>query len=329
MKFILIKGHHMALLRLVMLSLFWIAGTAHAQMPAAEMVKLSTGSEVAVWIMKPETLSRQTPILYLHGGPGMYTTPNAIEKSASLRAAGFTTIYFDQPGGGKSKRLAASDYTIDRVIADIEALRQSLGHEKLIVWGNSYGAALATLYATRYPSYTAGIILTSPGSYPDTVAARDYGITNEGKIQYSKGLKKAVSLIDSKGAAAEAKLSQDEAGRLFDEAVNAEMMGRMVCKGEQLQSPLPGSGANLYANRMLSKSLDKTPFKLDALPKMPALIIRGSCDFLVPENAARFGKLFGVAVATIANSGHGLLENPEAFNSALSKFAAESLQGIP
>jgi pimeloyl-ACP methyl ester carboxylesterase len=319
----------MAFLRFILLSLLWVGGAAHAEMPTPEMATLSSGSEVAIWTVKPEKPTRQTPILFLHGGPGMYTTPNAIKKGEALRAAGFTTVYFDQPGGGKSKRLAAADYTIDRVITDIEALRQHLGYEKLIVWGNSYGASLATLYATRYPDRTAAIILTSPGSYPDTKSPRNYKVTNEGKITYSKELQRAVSAIDAQGAAAEAKLSQEEAGRLFDEAVNADMMGRMVCKGATLASPLPGKGANLYANRMLSKSLDKTPFKLDALPKMPALIIRGSCDFLPIENAARFGKLFGTAVKTINGSGHGLLENPEAYDSTIAQFVREELATLP
>jgi pimeloyl-ACP methyl ester carboxylesterase len=319
----------MAFLRFIFLSLLWLAGAAHAEMPAPEMVTLTSGSEVAVWTVKPDKPARQTPILFLHGGPGMYTTPNALKKGDALRAAGFTTVYFDQAGGGKSKRLAASDYTIDRAIADVEALRLRLGYEKIVVWGNSYGASLGTLYATRHPDRTAAIILTSPGSYPDTKSSRNYKITNEGKIKYSKELQRAVSAIDAQGAAAEAKLSQAEAGRLFDEAVNADMMGRMVCKGATLASALPGTGANLYANRMLSKSLDKTPFKLEALPKIPALIIRGSCDFLPAENAARFGKLFGTEVQTINGSGHGLLENPEAYDNTIAQFVQGGLASIP
>jgi pimeloyl-ACP methyl ester carboxylesterase len=302
---------------------------AKAETTPPEMVQLSTGSEVAVWTMKPEKVEKQTPVLFLHGGPGMYTTANAMNKGEAFREAGFTTVYFDQAGGGKSKRLAATDYTIDRVVADIEALRQKLGYEKMILWGSSYGASLATLYATRHPDRAAGIILTSPGSYPDTQSSRNYKITNEGKITYSKELKRALGSIDSQGAAAEAKLSQDEAGRLFDEAVNADMMGRMVCKGATITAPPPGSGANLYANRLLSKSLDKTPFKPEVLPRIPALIVRGSCDFLPIENAAKFGKLFGIDVTTIERSGHGLLENPEAYKSVMMRFAAESLKSVP
>ena len=292
------------------------------------MMTLTTGSEVATWTLAPEKPVHKTPVVFLHGGPGMYTTPGVISKGAPLRAAGFTTIYFDQAGGGKSKRLAAKYYTVERAIDDLEALRIRLGQDKIILWGSSYGSSLATIYAARHPQNVAGVILTSPGSYPGTFSKRDYTVTNRGKIDLSNEVSAAAGKIDREGAAAEATLSQADAGKLFDEVVNADLMGALVCKGAKLAAPAPGNGGNFYANRMIAKDLDKLKFKAGSSPTVPALILRGSCDFLPESNASRFAKLFGKSVTTIQGTGHGLLENRPAIDAAFSTFASGALASV-
>ncbi len=297
-----------------------IASPAAAQ-SAPVMVKLATGSELATWTLAPEKLSHSTPVVFLHGGPGMYTTEGAKAKGAAFRAAGFVTIYFDQAGGGKSKAIPAAGYTIERAIADVEALRVALGHDKLILWGSSYGASLATIYAARYPARVAGIILTSPGSFPGTKPKRDYGITNRDKVKIGKELSAAVRQIDSKGAAAEASLPQSKVNPLFDALVNDDLMGGMVCKGANIAPPPPGTGGNLYGNRLIDKSLDAMKFQPAGLLKMPALIVRGSCDFLPANNAEKLAGLFSTSVVTIPGSGHGLIENPSALTAAFATFA--------
>jgi pimeloyl-ACP methyl ester carboxylesterase len=181
-----------------------------APMPAPQMKALSTGSELAIWSLAPEKPVHATPIVYLHGGPGLYTEGRRLDEGAVFRAAGFTTIYFDQVGGGQSKRLKATEYSIDRAVYDLEALRISLGQEKLILWGNSYGASLAALYSSRFPLRVSALILTSPGSFPGTDAKRSYSLTNRGSVSLGKELSVAVGKIDKKGAAAETEVSQGD-----------------------------------------------------------------------------------------------------------------------
>jgi hypothetical protein len=63
-----------------------------------------------------------------------------------------------------------------------------------------------------------------------------------------------------------------------------------------------------------------------AMPRpVPTLILRGACDFLPDSNAVLFAKLFGTSVTTIANSGHGMLENRTDIEAALTRFATEAL----
>jgi pimeloyl-ACP methyl ester carboxylesterase len=291
------------------------------------MLTLGTGSRVATWTVPATTASRKTPVMFLHGGPGMYTTAGARSKGAALRAAGFTTIYFDQAGGGLSDRIPATQYTMQRAVDDVEALRVALKIEKLVLWGSSYGAELAALYARRFPDRVAGLILTSPGSFPGTDAKRDYRATNRGRVSIGPALSKAVGQIDRLGGAAEAAIPQVAAGKLMDELVAAELMDGMVCKGT-VAAPTVSGGGNLYPNRMLARELKRMSFPAARPLGRPVLILRGTCDFLPMENAERYRAAFGGTIVSIANAGHQFVENRAGVDAALSRFATTELSGI-
>jgi pimeloyl-ACP methyl ester carboxylesterase len=308
-----------------------VSSTAGGQSLAdPKMLNLATGSRVASWTLSDATAPRprKTPIVYLHGGPGMFTTQDAAQHGASLRAAGFTTIYFDQAGGGRSDRLPAAQYSLQRAVEDAEALRAALNVPKLILWGNSYGASLAALYARRYPAQVAGLIFTSPGSFPGTKVKRDYSLTNRGKVSIGKALSKALNLVDSKGAAAEATITQADAGHLLDELVNAELLEAMVCKGSVPPPAKLLEGSNLFPNRMLQKELAKSSAADGAPIGKPVLVVRGACDFIPLQNAERYQLQFGGKIITIAGSGHQFTEKPAEFEAALAGFAAAELGGV-
>jgi pimeloyl-ACP methyl ester carboxylesterase len=57
-------------------------------------------------------------------------------------------------------RLAAHEtYTLDNHVEDIEALRQYLGLDKIVLLGVSYGGMVALTYATRYDHNLSHLIL--------------------------------------------------------------------------------------------------------------------------------------------------------------------------
>jgi pimeloyl-ACP methyl ester carboxylesterase len=297
---------------------------------APVMLSLSTGSKVASWTLRDDAAPKKhkTPVLFLHGGPGMFTTEDARRHGAALRTAGFETVYFDQAGGGLSERLPAAQYTLQRAIEDLDALRAALKQDKIILWGNSFGASLAALYARRYPEHVAGIIFSSPGSFPGTKVKREYKLTNRGSVPIGKALSKAVDLVDSKGAAAEATISQAEAGKLLDEMVNAELLEAMVCKGSVAPPHPVLSGSNLFPNRMLQKELASSKAADGAPMDKPVLILRGACDFQPLQNAERYQAQFGGTVVTIAGTGHQFMEKPAELDAALAAFATSGLGAI-
>lgn len=89
------------------------------------------------------------PCLFIHGGPGASSIDFAelagdeLEKVAQM-------IYFDQRGSGRSQGSEESDYSLRRLVDDIDEIRVSLGIEKWNIIAHSFGGIIAVNYACRY-----------------------------------------------------------------------------------------------------------------------------------------------------------------------------------
>ncbi|OKL57334.1 hypothetical protein UA08_07456 [Talaromyces atroroseus] len=98
------------------------------------------------------------PALFLHGGPGGSTSQsNTIYFNPSV----YRVVLFDQRGAGRSTPSAEiQENTTQHLIQDIEALRKHLQIAKWhLVFGGSWGSALALLYAQEYPQYVGSLVL--------------------------------------------------------------------------------------------------------------------------------------------------------------------------
>jgi pimeloyl-ACP methyl ester carboxylesterase len=132
----------------------------------------------------------RSAIVALAGGPGQAAIPFAEDFAETLGpiAATRDLIVFDQRGTGLShplgcpalKHITASTlparavaacaaqlgpsrafYTTADSVADIEAIRQAGGYEKLVLYGTSYGTKVAEEYAEAHPDRVEGLILDS------------------------------------------------------------------------------------------------------------------------------------------------------------------------
>ncbi len=93
----------------------------------------------------------------LHGGPGSGTSPSVLEWFDLSRQR---VVLFDQRGAGESKpqgELANNDS--QRLVADIELIRNHLGIEQWMVVGGSWGATLALMYAAAHADRIRGLVL--------------------------------------------------------------------------------------------------------------------------------------------------------------------------
>ena len=128
-------------------------------------------------------------IVALAGGPGQAAIPFAEDFAQLLGpiAATRDLIAFDQRGIGLSHPLSChrfelstsgppgrqiaecgaqigaerTYYTTAQTVADIEAIRQAGGYEKLVLYGTSYGTKVAERYAQTYPNHVSALVLDS------------------------------------------------------------------------------------------------------------------------------------------------------------------------
>jgi proline iminopeptidase len=119
-----------------------------------QLLPVSDGHEIYV-----ETVGRTDgiPAVYLHGGPGSGCQPDHRRLFDPER---FHAVLFDQRGAGKSHPKGSRDNnTLPHLIADMETIRESLGFERCMIVGGSWGATLALAYAETHPKRVSGIVL--------------------------------------------------------------------------------------------------------------------------------------------------------------------------
>lgn len=109
----------------------------------------------------PRMVERPTAFL-LHGGPG--GDHSGFKPGYSPLAERMQLIYVDHRGQGRSARGPKETYTLDNNVDDLEALRQHLGLDKVVVIGVSYGGMVALTYAARYPESVSHLVavVTTP-----------------------------------------------------------------------------------------------------------------------------------------------------------------------
>jgi pimeloyl-ACP methyl ester carboxylesterase len=128
-------------------------------------------------------------VVALAGGPGQAAIPLAKATARVIGAALGTRdlLVFDQRGTGASGALACpaleteafggigpafeqcarqigerrGSYTTQESVADIEAIRQAAGYEKLVLFGVSYGTKVALEYAESHPGDVEAMVLDS------------------------------------------------------------------------------------------------------------------------------------------------------------------------
>ncbi|MGR3633822.1 MAG: prolyl aminopeptidase [Limimaricola soesokkakensis] len=97
------------------------------------------------------------PVVVLHGGPGGGCSP-AMRRY--FDASAWRVILFDQRGCGRSRPHASVEAnTTWHLVSDMEHIREMLGIERWVLFGGSWGATLALIYAQTHPERAAALIL--------------------------------------------------------------------------------------------------------------------------------------------------------------------------
>jgi proline iminopeptidase len=102
------------------------------------------------------------PVVFLHGGPGSGCSN---DHRRQFDPAAYRIVLFDQRNCGRSMPSAGNPAvslrtnTTWHLVADIERLRRHLGIERWMVFGGSWGSALALAYAQEHPDRVSEMVL--------------------------------------------------------------------------------------------------------------------------------------------------------------------------
>lgn len=100
------------------------------------------------------------PLLVIHGGPGF--SHHYLLTLTDL-ASDRPVIFYDQLDSGNSDRPGdPANWTVERFVAEVDAVRDALGLARLAVLGSSWGGTVAAEYAIRQPPGLVGLVLASP-----------------------------------------------------------------------------------------------------------------------------------------------------------------------
>ncbi len=263
-------------------------------------------------LVKAGSRWRSQPAVFLiHGGPGADHT--SYRPSFSPLSRKLQLIYFDNRGQGRSARGAKETYTLENNVEDMEALRQYLGLDKIVVLGSSYGGMVALSYAIRYPQHVSHLIIIA------TVASYRF-------------LKRAQEILAERGT----KEQQVIAQRLWNGAFENEEQLREFF---QVMAPMyshtydPNSSPAAGDGSILSPDAINVAFGgflrsydlLDQLPKIqaPTLVVGGRYDWICPpefsEEIAR--AIPNADLRIFEHSGHLIrADEPEALRDAITGF---------
>jgi proline iminopeptidase len=143
--------------------LFWLGLPGPASAEAVNHARGVTGhwartaDGLSIWY---ETEGEGVPIVLISGGPG--ASHNPLHLTHHPLAHYGKLVYVDNRGRGKSDRAKGPrGYTIENDVLDLEAVRRSLGAERWIVYGRSYGGMVAQAYAIAHPERVLGLIVSN------------------------------------------------------------------------------------------------------------------------------------------------------------------------
>jgi proline iminopeptidase len=159
---------HRMLLRFVALALALIAISASgAEGPG----RLIDGPAGKLWVETRGTAPGR-PLVVVNGGPGfdhgyLLSSPIWDELARTRRV-----VMYDQRGTGRSTPVKpGTPLTLADQLADVEAVRKSLGAEDIDLLGHSYGGTVVMAYTARYPQRVKRLLLVDSAApkWKDTI----------------------------------------------------------------------------------------------------------------------------------------------------------------
>lgn len=259
----------------------------------------------------------KTPLVLLHGGPGV---PSYYLNPMASLSDDRPVIFIDQLGCGRSDRITdTSLMTIDSYVNQLKQIHDVLGLKDYYLFGHSWGTILAVEYYFAHPEGLKGLILSGPA------------------LDIPRWSKDADTLIATLPDTIQTAIRENERNGTFDspqyqQAVDYYYklyLARKQPWSSDLDSAFSQIGENVYLHMDGPSEFTLTGNlkDYDATEKLgkisvPTLFIGGEYDEARPSTVKYYASLIpNSKVIIIPDAGHlSMQDNPEANDAAIRSF---------
>ena len=255
--------------------------------------------------------------IFVHGGPGAWSKSFEALKGSSLEKE-LCMVYYDQRGCGRSGNSESGDYSLERMVNDIEVIRKRYGNDKVYLLSHSFGGILALSYALKYPEHVKGLILVN--------ATLDIRSSLESQICYINSLLKTNFATADRSPASVLATFMEARTALSEKDLTYKVLSDSRQSVITLDS-IDASSKRSYDFAQKAFTIDdywKDYTGLTGHAKAPVLAITGTSDHSVGENHYLSFSFTNGQIEKIAG-GHMLYyENNSAFTKAIFKFVRKT-----
>lgn len=261
------------------------------------------------------------PVVVFHGGPGGGCSPM---MRRYFDPSVYRIILFDQRGCGRSRPHASvDDNTTWHLVADIEQIRATLGIDRWLVFGGSWGATLALIYAQAHPERVAYLILRgiflstqreldwfygggAGAFWPDLWAQFESLIPEDERddmiAAYHRRLFSGDILEETRHARAWA-VWENALASIDNEGAGGSGPSDYARAFSRIENHYFKNGCFLGADRQILDNIDR-------IAHIPGVIVQGRFDMICPPvSAYRLSQLWPASrLAMIGKAGHALSE---------------------
>jgi len=268
-----------------------------------------------------EWSSEGVPMLLLHG----YSNEAHIwDDFIPTVSPHYRVLALDLRGHGNSDWHPQAAYAYDDHVADVEAIVESLGIDRLVVVGHSLGGRIAMLYGGRNPDKLAGLVIVD--SAPELDHRGTLRISMEAAENRDPSFASVAEyeqlLVHLYPAATAASIR-----RMAKHGVKQREDGRWILKMDiAFRQAVGGRADGSDAEEIAELHAQAQRDMWDALERIPCptLVVRGAAsDVMGAEVADRMADeiLAKGQLAVVGQAGHSVMtDNPEGFNAAMARF---------
>lgn len=252
--------------------------------------------------------------IYLHGGPG-YWSKSFQHFAGDHVEEDLEMVYLDQRGCGRSAHDPNKNYSLIRLIEDIEEVREQLGITEWYLMGHSFGGVLAINYAYQYPEKVTGIILSNVTL--DMIDSFGHQIKKGQEM-----LRKESSVLPVGNLSAFMNIFYE----LTEELLSKGMYYRLQYRDYKNVGKMAKVDKGLASDPSFQQYIFSTEeyfqdfSKLTAGITHPVLIVTGEHDHAVGPDHHRKFNFSDKQVCVLDNGHHPYIENPLVLKTCITKF---------